>query len=50
MNKIWVISSYILRIIFVLCGTYLALSGIKGWGWFIFGAIVCSVSERSVEM
>lgn len=47
MDKIWVISSYILRIIFVLCGAYLALNGIKGWGWFIFVAIVCSISYQS---
>lgn len=42
-NKIY-IANTILRIIFIIGAVVMAIKGISGWGWLIFGAIVCGIS------
>ena len=35
----------LLPIVLTLCSFYLLLNGIKGWGWFLFGAFCFGITK-----
>lgn len=46
-NFLILIAANILSILLACAGIYMAINGIAGWGWFLFGALLTTVGIKT---